>query len=76
MLHFHFEFLARDTQISVEMMASGHTEMVDAIRARDADRAEEIAHIHATQFRGRFVQYLDRNITSEMRISLRNGDET
>lgn len=73
MLHFHFEFLARDSEISVEMMASGHTEMVEAIHSRDADRAEEIAHVHATQFKGRFVQYLDRNITSEMRIGLKSG---
>ena len=68
MLHFHFAFQRLDPEISVAKLAEGHTEMVDAIRARDADRAEAAAHAHAVQFKGRFMQYLDRSIASEMRL--------
>jgi DNA-binding GntR family transcriptional regulator len=68
MLHFHFEFQARDPDNSVDKMASGHAEMLDAIRRQDADRAEQVAHIHATMFKGRFIQFFDRNVTAKMRL--------
>lgn len=68
MLHFHFEYQALDPDISVEKMAREHTLMVDAIAARDAAQAEYIAHLHAEQFKGRFMQYLDRNLTQGMQL--------
>jgi DNA-binding GntR family transcriptional regulator len=78
MLHLHYEFNALDPDISVAKMASDHTEMVAAIETRDADRAEESAHAHAVQFKGRFMQFLDRNLTAEMRVAypLSNGQES
>jgi DNA-binding GntR family transcriptional regulator len=78
MLHLHYEFNALDPEISVAKMASDHTEMVAAIEAQDADRAEEIGHAHAVQFKGRFMQFLDRNLTAQMRVSypLSNGTES
>jgi DNA-binding GntR family transcriptional regulator len=45
-----------------------HTNMVEAIRDRDAERAEQSAHAHATQFRGRFMQFLERSIATHMRL--------
>lgn len=68
MLHFHYTFQRSEPDITVAKLAAGHTEMVEAIRARDADRAEAAAHAHAVQFKGRFLQYLDRSIASEMRL--------
>jgi DNA-binding GntR family transcriptional regulator len=68
MQHLHFEYQALDPNMSVKTLAGHHTEMVDAIREKDADRAEKVAHAHAAQFRGRFMQYLDRNITADMRL--------
>jgi DNA-binding GntR family transcriptional regulator len=68
MLHFHFAFQRSDPNLTVARLAEGHTEMVDAIRARDADRAEAAAHAHAMQFKGRFMQYLDRSIASELHL--------
>ncbi|MFO1142890.1 MAG: GntR family transcriptional regulator [Amaricoccus sp.] len=68
MLHFHFAFQRLDPAMTAEKLGEGHAEMVDAIRARDADRAEAAAHAHAVQFKGRFMQYLDRSIGSEMRL--------
>ncbi|MDG4889916.1 MULTISPECIES: GntR family transcriptional regulator [unclassified Mesorhizobium] len=70
-LHFHFEFERRGT--TVEKLAQGHTDIVEAIVRRDADAAEQAAHLHAEQFRGRFVQYLNRSVASEMRLA-REGD--
>ncbi|MEX3815397.1 GntR family transcriptional regulator [Paraburkholderia sp. BR13439] len=65
-LHFQFQTLAN---MSSEQMASDHTEMVAAIEAGDADWAEATAHQHAVQFKGRFMQFLDRNLTAQMPIN-------
>jgi DNA-binding GntR family transcriptional regulator len=73
MLHLHFHFKALDPDISAEQMASDHTEMVLAIEAGDADRAEESAHQHATQFKGRFMQFLDRNLTAQIPLDYAAG---
>ena len=74
MLHFHFEYEALDPDISVERMAAHHTQMVAAIEARDADTAEHVAHLHAMQFKGRFMQFLDRNLTQKMQLDLGAGE--
>jgi DNA-binding GntR family transcriptional regulator len=68
MLHLHFEFQNVISPVTVKTLAADHTRMVEAIRDRDADRADSIAHDHAAMFRGRFMQYLDRNITAGMRL--------
>jgi DNA-binding GntR family transcriptional regulator len=46
--------------------------MVEAIRDRDAERAEQTAHAHAAQFRGRFMQFLERSIATHMRLDADN----
>ncbi|MEX3815322.1 GntR family transcriptional regulator [Paraburkholderia sp. BR13439] len=74
MLHLHFEYEALGTELSVEKMAGGHADIVDAIEARDADRAEEAAHEHAMQFRGRFMQFLNRNLTAAMPLNIQSAD--
>jgi DNA-binding GntR family transcriptional regulator len=68
MLHFHFEYNALDPDLSVERFALHHTQMVAAIEAQDPDAAEKVAHLHAVQFKGRFLQFLDRNLTQKMSI--------
>jgi DNA-binding GntR family transcriptional regulator len=68
MLHLHFQFEARDPDVTAEHLASDHTEMVVAIEAGDADRAEASAHQHAVQFKGRFMQFLDRNLTAQIPV--------
>lgn len=64
MLHFHFEFQKLDLDISVKKLAADHIAMIKAIEAKDADAAERVAHMHAMQFKGRFMQFLDRNLTA------------
>jgi DNA-binding GntR family transcriptional regulator len=68
MLHLHFEFQAANPDLKVEDLAADHTTMVEAIERRDADEAESIAHRHATMFRGRFMRYMDQNLTADMRV--------
>jgi DNA-binding GntR family transcriptional regulator len=68
MLHLHFEFQAEDPALRVEDLAADHTLMVTAIEARNADEAERVAHRHATMFRGRFMRYMDQNLTAGMSV--------
>jgi hypothetical protein len=35
--------------------------MIEAIRARDAERADALAHAHTRQFRERFLDFLRTN---------------
>jgi hypothetical protein len=44
--------------------------MVEAIRDRDAERAEQTAHIHAAQFRGRFMEFLERSIATHVHFEV------
>ena len=46
-----------------------HREIVEAIAERDAERAERIAHQHARQFSGRFLQYLNETHTSAVDVA-------
>ncbi|RZF23914.1 GntR family transcriptional regulator [Paraburkholderia sp. UYCP14C] len=68
MLHLHLKYKALDPNITPEGMAAHHTEMLQAIEEGDADHAEACAHEHATQFKGRFMEYLDRNLTAQMPV--------
>jgi DNA-binding GntR family transcriptional regulator len=56
MLHLHFDFLERGQ--GGHLLTDEHVEMIEAIRAQDADRAEALAHAHTRQFRDRFMAYL------------------
>ncbi len=68
MLHLHLKYKALDPDITPESMAAHHTELLQAIEEGDADRAEACAHEHATQFKGRFMEYLDRNLTAQIPV--------
>lgn len=77
MLHFHFEFQLRDPGMTVEKLGTGHDEMVDAIRRQDTDAAERVAHDHAIQFKGQFMQFFSQNMSSRIQLDTlsqhRNG---
>lgn len=70
MLRVYFDFL--DHRLPDELMDE-HAKMVDAITARDAERAECLAHSHASQFRGRFMEYLSQTFTSQVSVIGSNG---
>ena len=46
-----------------------HAEIVEAIAARDADAAEKAAHEHTMLFQRRFLDFMQQNLTSRMKIS-------
>ncbi|MFJ2692187.1 hypothetical protein [Pseudomonas sp. NPDC087336] len=49
-------------------MGRDHGEIVEAIAARDADTAEQAAHEHTMLFQRRFLDYMQQNLTSRMRV--------
>lgn len=65
MLHIHFEYKMLEPN-GMRTIGADHTAMVEAIRDRDAERAEQTAHIHAAQFRGRFMGFLERSIATHV----------
>jgi DNA-binding GntR family transcriptional regulator len=69
MLHIHFEYMMLEPN-GMQTIGADHTAMVEAIRDRDAERAEHTAHIHATQVRGRFMDFLERSIGTHMHLEV------
>ncbi|AVA24607.1 GntR family transcriptional regulator [Rhizobium sp. LEGMi198b] len=68
LLFFHFKYQSLDPNLSVEELAEGHTAMVAAIEEQNADAAEHQAHLHAVQFRGRFMEFLNQNLTAKLSL--------
>ena len=69
MLHLHLKYKALDPNITPEGMAADHAEMLRSIEEGDAEHAEAVAHEHATQFKGRFMEFLDRNLTAQIPVN-------
>lgn len=59
MLHLHFEYLERTHE--GYLLTDEHTDMLEAIRARDVDRADALAHAHTRQFQDNFLDFLKEN---------------
>ena len=66
MLHMHFEFLERTP--GSQMLTGEHGEMLAAITARDADRADELAHAHTRQFRDNFIRFMSENYATDISL--------
>jgi DNA-binding GntR family transcriptional regulator len=64
MLHLHFEYLERTND--GELLTDEHTLMLEAIRERDVDRADELAHAHTRQFQANFIRFLKENYSTDM----------
>lgn len=64
MLHMHFEFLERTHD--GYLLTDEHDLMIDAIRARDADRADALAHAHTRQFRDTFIDFMKENYLGDV----------
>ncbi|SDJ33737.1 transcriptional regulator, GntR family [Pseudomonas delhiensis] len=65
--HLHFDFII--SAASTDGMGRDHAEIVEAIAARDADAAEKAAHEHTMLFQRRFLDFMQQNLTSRMKIS-------
>lgn len=46
-----------------------HHQIIDAIAAQDADRAERLAHLHTVQVSERFLSYLARRRTADIPVT-------
>jgi DNA-binding GntR family transcriptional regulator len=67
MLHMHFEFLERTREGS--LLTGEHDELIEAIRSRDAQRADELAHAHTRQFRDSFIAFMRENYATDMSLA-------
>lgn len=61
MLHLHFQYLERTHD--GYLLTDEHHEMLDAVRAKDVDRADVLAHAHTRQFRDNFIGFMKENYT-------------
>ncbi len=63
-LHLHFDYLERTHE--GRLLTDEHVEMLEAIRDRDVDRADRLAHAHTRQFRDSFLAYMQENYSVNM----------
>lgn len=64
-LHLHFRYLERSGE--GVLLTDEHYQMIDAIRERDALRADELAHVHTRQFRSNFMNFMqEHHLTGEL----------
>lgn len=63
-LHLHFDYIERTRD--GRLLTDEHEDMIDAIRARDVERADRLAHMHTRQFRDNFLDFLRMNYASSV----------
>lgn len=73
MLHLHFEYLERTHD--GYLLTDEHQLMLEAIRARDVERADELAHAHTRQFRDNFIDFMRENYTTDVALGLTQAAE-
>jgi DNA-binding GntR family transcriptional regulator len=66
MLHLHFEYLERTND--GHLLTDEHALMLEAIRNKDADRADELAHAHTRQFQSNFIRFLKENYSDDVTL--------
>lgn len=66
MLHLHFDFLERTHE--GYLLTDEHDAMIEAIKQRDVQRADELAHAHTRQFRDNFMDFMRENYTTDISL--------
>jgi DNA-binding GntR family transcriptional regulator len=66
MLHLHFEFLERTHD--GYLLTDEHHEMLAAIKAKDVERADKLAHDHTRQFRDSFIAFMKANYATDIAL--------
>ncbi|MEX2693179.1 GntR family transcriptional regulator [Rhizobium mongolense] len=66
MLHLHFDYLERTHE--GYLLTDEHTLMLDAIRDRNVDLADELAHAHTRQFQDNFINFMRENYTTDVAL--------
>jgi DNA-binding GntR family transcriptional regulator len=64
MLHLHFEYLERTHD--GYLLTDEHVLMLDAIREKNVDHADELAHAHTRQFQANFINFMRENYTTDV----------
>jgi DNA-binding GntR family transcriptional regulator len=65
MLHMHFAFLERTQGY---LLTDEHDEMIAAIKARNVERADRLAHDHTRQFRDNFIEFMKENYANDIAL--------
>ncbi|ACP26767.1 putative transcriptional regulator, GntR family [Sinorhizobium fredii NGR234] len=73
MLHLHFEYLERTHE--GYLLTDEHNQMLEAIRARNVDLADELAHAHTRQFQQNFINFMRENYTTDVSLGRRKAAE-
>lgn len=66
MLHLHFEYLERTHE--GYLLTDEHNLMLEAIRDKDVEKADELAHAHTRQFQDNFINFLRENYTTDVSL--------
>ncbi|EJT02412.1 GntR family transcriptional regulator [Rhizobium sp. CCGE 510] len=66
MLHLHFEYLERTHE--GYLLTDEHTLMLDAIKEKNVDLADELAHAHTRQFQDNFINFMRENYTTDVAL--------
>jgi DNA-binding GntR family transcriptional regulator len=66
MLHLHFEYLERTHE--GYLLTDEHDLMLQAIRDRNVERADELAHAHTRQFQDNFINFMRENYTTDVSL--------
>lgn len=72
MLHLHFRYLERASD--GYLLTDEHQDMLEAIRERDTERADLLAHAHTRQFRDNFIDFMKENYSGEISLSTMKSD--
>lgn len=64
MLHLHFEYLERTGD--GYLLTDEHDLMLEAIREKNVERGDELAHAHTRQFQDNFIAFLRENYTTDV----------
>ena len=73
MLHLHFEFLERTHE--GYLLTDEHHEMLAAIKARDVERADKLAHDHTRRFRDNFIAFMKENYATDIALGQTHAAE-
>ncbi|MDX8518170.1 GntR family transcriptional regulator [Mesorhizobium dulcispinae] len=66
MLHLHFEFLERTHD--GYLLTDEHHLMFNAIKAKDVEQADILAHAHTRQFQANFINFMRENYTTDVTL--------
>jgi DNA-binding GntR family transcriptional regulator len=66
MLHLHFDYLERTHDGT--LLTDEHDLMLDAIRQKDVETADRLAHDHTRQLRDNFLSYMTENYSRDVPI--------